>query len=59
MLLVKGLVTATLAFLIFTCTEVGGKEGGKSNNFKLCPPNVGCDLSEVVVLRSKGNGRWE
>lgn len=39
-----------VSLVIFTCTEVGREKRSKSDNFEFCPPNVGCDLSEVVVL---------
>lgn len=47
------------AFVTFTCTKIGREERSKSNNFELCPPDVGCDLSKVIVLCSRQNGRQE
>ena len=44
-----------MAFLILTCTEIGRKKRGKSDNFEFGPPNVGCDLSKVVVLQRAEN----
>lgn len=38
---------------LITCTKVGWEECGQSHNLELCPPNIGCDLSKVILLKSQ------
>lgn len=39
--------------MVFTCTEVGWQESSQAHNLKFGSPDVGRDLSKVVVLWAK------
>lgn len=38
------------ACLVDDCTKISWQECGEPHNLELCSPNIGCDLSKVVLL---------
>lgn len=36
--------------LVDDCTKICGQEGGKPHNLKLGSPNIGSDLSKIIML---------
>lgn len=53
MLLSFGYLDVKSSELTVTCTKIGWQKRGESHNLELCTPNIGCDLSKVILLKDR------